>query len=130
MDIDLIARLKDDPAIGNSAGSISWVTRPTKAQMPGITLQRLSPGRSYTFNGSVGLQDTLTRFDIWGLAVRDIKPLFLALLARLEQPQTVGATRFGRATLEAERDMPAENIAEIGTVFRVSADFRIWWKPL
>ncbi|QPI73931.1 hypothetical protein [Sphingobium sp. Cam5-1] len=130
MDIDLITRLKGDPAIAGPAGSISWVTRPTKAQMPGITLQRLAPGREYTFKGAVGLQDTLTRFDFWGLAVRDIKPLFLAVLARMEQPQTVGGTRFGRSTLESERDIPAELVPEIGTVFRISADFRIWWKPL
>jgi hypothetical protein len=128
MDIDLVTRLTAAPTI--TAGSISWLERPKKAQMPGITLQRLSPGREYTFDGAVNLQDTMTRFDFWGLAARDIKPLFLAVLAVLEQPASIGATRFGRATLEAERDIPPELVPEIGNVFRISADFRIWWKPL
>lgn len=130
MDIDLITRLKGEPAIAGPTGSISWLERPKLAQMPGITLQRVTPGRVYTFKAAVGLQDTVVRFDFWGMAARDIKPLVLATIELMEQPQTVGTTRFSRSTIEAERDIPPELVPEIGSVFRISADFRVWWKPI
>lgn len=130
MDIDLLSRLNAAPGIGDRAGSISWVERPTKAQMPGITIRRLDPGRSYTFSGPVSLQDTRTRFDFWGLSVRDIKPLFHATLNLLETGGSVGDTIFRPSMLEFESDQPAELIPEIGKVFRVTADFRIWWQPI
>jgi len=129
VDVDLLARLKSLPQL-SGVGSIAWLSRPSKAQLPGMTLQRLAPGRTYTFSGATTLQDTLTRIDFWGLNVRNVKPLFLATLAELERPRTVGSTRFARASLEGERDMPPEDVVEVGTIYRISADFRIWWKPL
>jgi hypothetical protein len=130
VDIDLVSRLKSAPGIGDKAGSISWVERPTKAQMPGITIRRLDPGRSYTFSGAVSLQDTRTRFDFWGFSVRDIKPLFFSTLSLLETGGSVGNTIFRPSKLEFESDQLAELIPELGKVFRVTADFRIWWKPI
>jgi hypothetical protein len=130
MDVDLITRLGAAPGIGDKIGSVSWVERPSKTQMPGITLRRLDPGRPYTFGGPVALQDTRTRFDFWGLSVRDLKPIFLTTLALMEAGETVGSTIFRPSMLEFESDQPAEFIPEIGKVFRITADFRIWWKPL
>ncbi|MGC4252435.1 MAG: hypothetical protein QM605_13495 [Sphingobium sp.] len=129
MDEDLISRLKQDAEVAAIARSVSWVSRPKKEDMPGLTLERISPGRTYTFKGASRLQDTLVRFNFWGLAARDIKPLFGATLTLLERPATVGNTDFGMTFLEGERDFPAEEVPGIGTVFRLGAEFRIWWKP-
>jgi hypothetical protein len=129
MRVDLLARLKANGDLA-AAKSISWVSRPPKAGFPGITLQTLSPGRTYTMTSATDLHDTFVRFDFWGLAIRDIEPLLRASVTLLEQPGQHGDTSFSRATLESERDMPAEEVDGIGTVFRISADFRIWWKSI
>ncbi|EQB13241.1 hypothetical protein [Sphingobium lactosutens] len=126
MRVDLLARLEADDAL-NAAQSISWVSRPPKAGLPGITLQQISPGRAYAMSSAIDLHDSIVRFDFWGLAMRDIDPLTRATVALLEQPGQYGDTIFSRSLLESERDMPAEEVDGIGTVFRISADFRIWW---
>jgi hypothetical protein len=126
MRVDLLARLEADDAL-NAAQSISWVSRPPKAGLPGITLQQISPGRAYTMSSAIDLHDSIVRFDFWGLAMRDIAPLMRATVVLLEQPGQYGDTIFSRSLLESERDMPAEEVDGIGTVFRISADFRIWW---
>ena len=116
MRIDLLARLEAHAAL-NAAKSMSWVSRPTKAGLPGITLQQISPGRTYTMRSAVDLHDSIVRFDFWGLAMRDIDPLTRATVALLEQPAQHGDTIFSRSVLESERDMPAEDVDGIGTIF-------------
>ena len=130
MDTDLVTRLQQATSVAALAKSVSWVTRPTKAQMPGVTLQKLSPGRAYSFKAPVGTSGTYVRFDFWGQNVRDVKPLFEAVRAVMEVPADVGATSFGMSFVEAERDMPAEEVPELGTVYRLTADFLVWWQPL
>jgi len=127
MRIDLLARLKADASLA-AAKSISWVSRPSKAGLPGITLQQISPGRAYAMRSVIDLHDSIVRLDFWGLAMRDIDPLARASVALLEQPGLHGDTIFSRSLLEIERDMPTEEVDGIGTVYRISADFRIWWK--
>lgn len=127
MRIDLLARLKADASLA-AAKSISWVSRPSKAGLPGITLQQIGPGRAYAMRSAIDLHDSIVRLDFWGLAMRDIDPLARASVALLEQPGLHGDTIFSRSLLESERDMPTEEVDGIGTVYRISADFRIWWK--
>src|SRR3546814_7673273 len=62
--------------------------------LPAIVLQKVSPGRTYTTKGATTLQGTRVQFDLFGLDYRDIAPLYEALLAEMEQPETVAGINF------------------------------------
>src|SRR3546814_7099879 len=68
-------------------------------------------------------------FDLFGLDYRDIAPLYEALLAEMEQPETVAGINFGMASLDSQRDYPPEDVNGIGPVYRISADMMCWWHP-
>src|SRR3546814_9756683 len=68
-------------------------------------------------------------FDLFGLDYRDIAPLYEALLAEMEQPETVAGINFGMAFLDSQRDYPPEDVNGIGPVYRISADMMCWWHP-
>src|SRR3546814_2707109 len=66
---------------------------------------------------------------LFGLDYRDIAPLYEALLAEMEQPETVAGINFGMAFLDSQRDYPPEDVNGIGPVYRISADMMCWWHP-
>src|SRR3546814_3760437 len=75
---------------------VYWIDRPQSASaLPAIVLQKVSPGRTYTTKGATTLQGTRVQFDLFGLDYRDIAPLYEALLAEMEQPETVAGINFG-----------------------------------
>src|SRR3546814_5104999 len=70
----------------------------------------VGPGRTYTTKGATALQGTAVQFDLFGLDYRDIAPLYEALLAEMEQPETVAGINFGMAFLDSQRDYPPEDV--------------------
>src|SRR3546814_7704989 len=124
MDKALRDRLIADPAISAIVGTrVYWIDRPQSASaLPAIVLQKVSPGRTYTTKGATTLQGTRVQFDLFGLDYRDIAPLYEALLAEMEQPETVAGINFGMAFLDSQRDYPPEDVNGIGPVYRISAD--------
>src|SRR3546814_13924685 len=105
MDKALRDRLIADPAISAIVGTrVYWIDRPQSASaLPAIVLQKVSTGRTYTTKGATTLQSTRVQFDLFGLAYRDIAPLYEVLLEELEQPQTVHGLKFGQAVLDSQR---------------------------
>src|SRR3546814_9701994 len=105
MDKALRDRLIADPAISAIVGTrVYWIDRPQSASaLPAIVLQKVSPGRTYTTKGATTLQGTRVQFDLFGLDYRDIAPLYEALLAEMEQPETVaGINRSEEHTSELQ----------------------------
>src|SRR3546814_8767641 len=102
---------------------VYWIDRPQSASaLPAIVLQKVSPGRTYTTKGATTLQGTRVKFDLFGLDYRDIAPLYEALLAEMEQPETVAGINFGMAFLDSQRDSPPEDVKGIGPAYSISAD--------
>ncbi|EQA96847.1 tail completion protein gp17 [Sphingobium baderi] len=130
MEADLIARLLADSGLSALVDSrMNILVRPQMEALPAITLQKVAPGRAYTFSGADGAHGTLMQFDAWGKRISDVKPIMAALTAALEQPSTVGGTQFGMSFLQSERDS-LEEVPGEGTIYRISADFLIWWQHL
>ena len=130
MRIDLITRLRNAAPVADlSDDRVYWDKRRTGEGFPALVLYQVSPGRTYTFKGAIGLQGTRVQFDCMAPEMRDFDPLFKAVLAEMERPLVVGGTRFGMSFLDSERDMPTVDVAGIGSVGGISADFIVWWKP-
>src|SRR3546814_13274597 len=100
-------RLIVDPALMAVVGTgVVWIDRPQSASArPAIVLRKVSPGRTYTTKGATTLQGTRVQFDLFGLDYRDIAPLYEALLAEMEQPETVAGINFGMAFLDSQREI-------------------------
>ncbi|SCW77598.1 Protein of unknown function [Sphingobium faniae] len=130
MEADLIARLLDDGGLSVLIGNrVNPVSRVQGEDLPALTLMTVSPGRAYTFAGPVRAHGTLMQFDAWAIEVAQAKAVIATLTDILEAPATVGGTVFGMSFLQSERD-GHEDVPGIGTVFRISADFLIWWQSL
>jgi hypothetical protein len=130
MEEDLVAKLlADDGLAAVAADRIYWLDRPQADALPSITLQVISPGRSYTYAGSTGLSGPRVQADCWGASYLSAKQASRALLAAVEQPSTQGGTRFSAAFLESASDLPPEDLPGGATAYRVSMDFIIWNAP-
>lgn len=130
MEADLIARLLADGRVSDLLENrINPVSRIEGENLPALTVTKVSPGRDYTFKGPIGQQSTLMQFDAWALTPLQAKNVISAVMSVLEAPAQHGWTDFGMSFLQSERD-GHEDVLGIGTVFRVSADFLIWWKPV
>src|SRR3546814_1154399 len=93
-----------------------WSSDVCSSDLPAIVLQKVSPGRTYTTKGATTLQGTRVQFDLFGLDYRDIAPLYEALLAEMEQPETVAGITFGMAFL----DRSEEHTSELQSLMRIS----------
>src|SRR3546814_13260667 len=113
-------RLIADPAISAIGGTrVYWIDRPQSASaLPAIVLQKVSPGRTYPTKGATTLQGTRVQFDLSGLDYRDIAQLYEALLAEMEQPETIAGINCGMAVLDSQRDFPAEDVSGISRISR------------
>jgi len=130
MEADLITRLLADSGLSALVGNrVNPVSRVQGEGLPALTLMTVSPGRAYTFAGADRARGTLMQFDAWAIRVAQAKAVIAALTGILETPATVGGTVFDMSFLQSERD-GHEDVPGIGTVFRISADFLIWWQPL
>lgn len=130
MEAALRTRLLDNPAISALVGNrIAWVQRPQSQVLPAITLHKVSPGRSYSHDGAIGLQCPSIQFDIWSLSVSQAKTIRDAVIAVMEAQETVSGVRFGMSFLDSERDIAPEDVQGIDAVHRVSMDFTVWWSP-
>ncbi|MEV4934604.1 tail completion protein gp17 [Sphingobium sp. LSP13-1-1.1] len=129
MRVDLITRLRASEPISAIIGDrVYWDKRKVGEGFPAIVLYKISPGRTYTFKGATGLQSARVQFDCMAQEVRDFDPLFKAVRDEMERTVTIGETEFGMSFLDSERDMPTVDVAGIGPVGGVSADFIVWWQ--
>lgn len=130
MEADLIARLLADSGLSALVSNrVNPLSRIAGEDLPAVTLMKVTPGRSYTFDGPDVGSGALFQFDIWARTVEAAKAVMAALLNALEKPATIGGTEFGMSFLQSERDS-LEEVPGEGTIYRTSADFLIWSHPL
>ncbi|AHE52636.1 tail completion protein gp17 [Sphingomonas sanxanigenens] len=122
-------RLLANPGLSALVGDrIWWVERPQSSALPALTLQLISPGRTYTHDGPAGFYGPRVQCDSWGGSYGSARLVSRALLAAIEPATTVGGVEFKAAFLDSERDMPVSEMPDRTTIFRVSQDFFVWWK--
>lgn len=130
MEEALLARLRASAGVSALVSDrVDWMERPQGDVLPGVTLQVIDQGRTYTLDGAAGFYGTLVQIDNWGSTYSSAKLVSRAVLDAIEAAVTQGSIAFSRSFLIGSRDLGPEDIAGGGKVFRVSQDFRIWWKP-
>ncbi|AHE55909.1 tail completion protein gp17 [Sphingomonas sanxanigenens] len=111
------------------ARRIWWIDRPQGSSLPALTLQLISPNRTYTLDGPSGFYGPRVQFDSWGASYADAKLVSRIVTAAVELPATADGIRFDAGFIDSERDMPITDIPGGGKAYRVSQDFFVWWKP-
>lgn len=143
MEEDLVARLRaaagivaatgklGPPIVPTERPAVDWEERYSDANsaFPALTLQDVSPGRSYTHGGAVDLGNPVIQFDCWGRSAADAKALAAAVIAEMETPTTFGGTDFSTALLVGGGRMPTEDLGSGLKVFRHRLDFQVWSSP-
>lgn len=130
MEEALLERLRADASIAAIVGArVNWIERPQGSTLPAVTLQVISPGREYTYAGASGTASPRVQADCWGRTYQEAKLLSRALIACVEQRETVRGIRFAPAFIDAARDMPTEELDGGAKVYRVSIDAIVWNSP-
>ena len=129
MEAALRAYLLADGGLSALVQKIAWFERPQGSALPVIVLQKVTIDRGYTFAGPDGLHGESVQFDIWGLSAGAVLTIRDALIAVLETPGAQGGVQFSGSFLNSERQT-VEDVAGVGSVFRVSLDAVVWWENL
>lgn len=129
MEAALRALLLANSGLSALVQKVAWFERPQGSALPAILMQKATIDRGYTMDGPDGYHGETVQFDIWakpGLTVLQIRD---ALLAVLESGGIRGGVQFTTAFLNSERQT-AEDVAGVGSVFRVSLDAVVWWEKI
>lgn len=130
MEEALLARLQANVALAALVVTrVNWLERPPKDALPGVTLSIISSGRAYHHEGTDGLHGARVRVDSWGATYESAKRTAHATRDAIEPADIVAGIAFNRSFQIGERDLGPDDIPGGGKVFRVSQDFRVWWKP-
>lgn len=132
MEEALIARLLAFAGLSALVDDRVWpIERPEGTSLPALTLQVVSPQRTYTHDGASGFYGPRVQFDSWGETYAAAKLVARQVTAALEVTDVeIAGVRFDAAFLDAERDMGLDDIPGGDKAFRVSQDFFVWWQPL
>lgn len=129
MEAALRSRLLAVPALAAITTSIAWVLRIQGAPLPGITMQKVVSGASYSFAGRVRFQGDTVQFDLWAetfaqaIALRDL------VIAEMERAATLDGVEFTPAFIAAERQS-SEDVPGKTPIARISLDVLVWWNFL
>jgi hypothetical protein len=130
MEEALRARLLSSAEVAALVGArIAWIERPQGGGLPAVTLQLISTGRAYTYAGACAAANPRVQADCWGASHADAKTVARAMIAAVEERGEFGGVKFGPSFIEAERDMPPEDLPGGQKVFRVSIDIIVWNSP-
>jgi hypothetical protein len=131
MEADLRARLLANGAVAALVGTrCAWGERPGANALPSLTLTAITPGRGYTHQGADALHGAGVQVDCWAASHLAASQLRDAVIAAIEPKDvTVGATLFGPAFLEADRDAEPEDLDGGVRIFRRILEFTIWHAP-
>ncbi|KZE16223.1 DUF3168 domain-containing protein [Sphingomonas hankookensis] len=123
----------DDPAVSALVGNrVTWVTRPQASALPAVTMQTINDERPQHLKGFDDARGTRVQIDCWARHVDGVADgyaqtvrLAEAVIAAVINPATIEGIRFGRATIEGQRDL-SEDKPGGGTLYRQSLDIRFW----
>ena len=114
------------------ADFVNWVARPGELAEDGpaaLTMQMISAGRDYHFQGAIALHRPRIQFDSWALDYLTAKKVRRAVVAAIEPPADVSGVRFGPSFEISERDTTQTSTAG-QLVFNTSFDLFVWWNLL
>lgn len=112
-------------ATHNGRPAIDWIERPEV--YPAVTLENITPGRVYNFDGPRSLEEPVVQVDCWARSFGETKLIERAIIAELEQSATVDGVAFQNGFLAASRAMNPEDLGSGIKVFRMSLDFRLFF---
>lgn len=127
MKTELRSLLLADAAVAATGAKISWVQRNAGNNLPAVVLTTAAPDTSRKFEGDAKLKVDLVQFDIWTSTFAEGDDIAKKILAAVKRGGESAGTTFHRAFLSSERQT-AEDVAGIGSVFRVSLDINVWWE--
>lgn len=130
MEEALRSRFLADGAVAALVGTrVTWIDRPQGSGLPAVTLQKITPGRDYTYGGASGSSSPMVQADCWGGTYAEAKALERAVIAMAERRAVVGGVKFAPSFVEAARDMAPEDLPGGGKAYRVSIDLIVWNNP-
>lgn len=126
MQAALRARLISDAGVAALVGQrIYWIQAPQSADIPRITLNRISDDRQQTYSGFQPLRSTLVQCDIWAETYAKALLIEQAIISELAAPETSNGIVFSRPQIDASRD--GFERTDTQEIYRISLDLIIWW---
>lgn len=124
MEDDLVARLKGDTTIAALVSeAVSWGGLNREDLVPAIVLQMVSPGRDYDHDGPTGEDEPRIQIDCYAPTDAQAAALKRAVQDCMEQPATVGSTKFEEGFLDTESWIDEGEQDGGEPLFRVSQDY-------
>jgi hypothetical protein len=103
---------------------VNWAARPG-ADLPAITLHRITGQRDATMSGRSGLVSSTVQIDVWGSTYSQAKKLARAVIPAL--PQTPGATLQG-VFINSESDSFEGD--DPTPLYRTRIDISVWHQEI
>lgn len=129
MEEALVARLV--AALGGTVGNrVSWFERQRGDGLPALTLNPVSPGRSYAHDGPDELDGPRVQIDCWAARADTVQALRRAVRAEMETAADVAGVRFYPAFVENDTWIGADEQDSGEPLFRVILDFQFYHEEL
>ena len=103
---------------------VNWAARPG-ADLPAITLHRITGQRDATMSGRSGLVSSTVQIDVWGSTYSQAKKLARAVIPAL--PQTPGATLQGVFINSESDSFEGEDPTPL---YRTRIDISVWHQEI
>lgn len=111
-------------SIHRDHAAVFWLARPTRSELPAITLEGVSTDVGYSQSGPAKLRSRRIQVDAWSLNIpSDALQVFSAARKLIEG----GFTNRWRGFQLDERDT-FEDLDGDQRIFRTSGDFMIWYQ--
>lgn len=118
--------------LGNSAVAaivgdrVNWSARPDDADLPAVTLHRISGRQERTMGGRSGLVSSAVQVDCWGRSFRDAKLLGRAVIPALPHARsTTGGIVLQGVFIESESDTVDQTDPD-DPLFRTRIEISVW----
>lgn len=122
---------QDDDVSALVAAGVYWILAPKGAVVPYIVLNRVATTDVYTTNGATGMRSALFQVDCYSTTYYGARSIALAVRQLLESYRgnlsDVNETAVAAVLTEKDWDLPFEEGASKGFVFRAMLAFRVWY---
>lgn len=102
--------------------------RPQKTPLPALVITKVSPGRTYTFKGRVGLEGSRFRFAAFADRRGVARALADAVIDEIERPAEFGGVRFDVGFLQFDRDLGEQNASSY--THHQNVEMIVWWSSI
>lgn len=107
---------------------INWASQPG-AELPAITLHRITGQRDATMTGRTGLVSSTVQIDVWGATYSQAKKLARAVIPALPQASvTAGGVTLQGIFIDSESDSFEGN--DPAPLYRTRIDISVWHQEI